>query len=178
MVTKTAPVDGTATSIFTIFPTGTSPPTVVIGTPSLNQLGQISPPVNSNAPTGTPVILGGPSSSSEIDPLVTSSPEGDISAFTVCANNISSFPIHPNASSPHLNCVFTYTSDYFSFVCTKPIYPRHFSTKSLSTKSLSTKSLSTKSLSTKSLSTEPVSTEPVSTGSVSTGSFSAESLSA
>ncbi|KAB2571715.1 hypothetical protein DBV05_g9607 [Lasiodiplodia theobromae] len=177
MVTKTAPVDGTATSIFTIFPTGTSPPTVVIGTPSLNQLGQLTPPLNSNTPTGTPVILGGASSSSEIDPLVTSSPEGDISAFTVCANTISSFPIHPNASSPHLNCVFTYTSDYFSFVCTKPIYPHHFSTKFVSTNSISTNSISTNSITTNSITTNALSTKSLSTRSVSTKSLSAEPLS-
>ncbi|KAF4538972.1 Mitochondrion protein [Lasiodiplodia theobromae] len=176
MVTKTAPVDGTATSIFTIFPTGTSPPTVVIGTPSLNQLGQLSPPLNSNTPTGTPVILGGASSSSEIDPLVTSSPEGDISAFTVCANTISSFPIHPNASSPHLNCVFTYTSDYFSFVCTKPIYPHHFSTKFVSTNSITTNSITTNALSTKSLSTRSVSTKSLSAEPVSAESLSADTL--
>ncbi|KAF9637339.1 hypothetical protein BFW01_g8235 [Lasiodiplodia theobromae] len=92
MVTKTAPVDGTATSIFTIFPTGTSPPTVVIGTPSLNQLGQLSPPLNSNTPTGTPVILGGASSSSEIDPLVTSSPEGDIVSILTLFQTSGSLP--------------------------------------------------------------------------------------
>ncbi|KAL1639645.1 hypothetical protein SLS58_007704 [Diplodia intermedia] len=107
MVTRTAPIDGSTTSIFTIFPSRNSQPTVILGTPAQNPLDSITPSSGSNAATGTPAVLGGASSSSASggSPLATSAVLGG-TASPPAATPLVTSPATTSVEAPSVLTLF------------------------------------------------------------------------